>query len=64
MKDKDYKCTKCSADKAYTHEELWKFGDFGNNHFMIEDKNWYCKDHFDQMEAKYNKKLNKEKPIV
>jgi hypothetical protein len=41
------------------HEEVWIFGDFGNNPYKIKDNNEYCEKHFQEMDLKYDKKITK-----
>lgn len=44
-------CDECGISP----EELYSFGDFGNNPLKIEDNGQYCKKHFIQKEKEYDK---------
>ena len=52
MKEEEHPCDICGGD----HEELWSFGEFGDNEFKKRDGHWYCERHFRDKEYTYNKR--------
>lgn len=61
MSKEDWACCDCPKYKAHKHEELYSFSsEYGNNRLKVEDgrkENQRCKEHFDEVEAKFDDQL-------
>jgi hypothetical protein len=51
--DKDFKCDKCKDNEI---NELWMFGNFGNNEHKKKDDKKYCIKCFLEVEEAYDKR--------
>ena len=56
MSRESFKCDKCKNSNI---NELWSFGNFGNNENKKKDDKRYCKDCFDKTEAEYDERRSK-----
>lgn len=59
MKNEDWICCDCPKTKAGKHDELWSFGNYGNNPLKKEDallNNQRCEEHFIKKEKELEEK--------
>lgn len=48
--DKEMHCHKCKKE----YEEVFSFTKYGSNRLKVEDDNWYCEEHFEEVSNKYD----------
>lgn len=53
MKCDNFKCDKCKDNNI---NELWEFGNFGNNEHKKKDEKRYCESCFIKAEEEYDKR--------
>jgi len=55
-----WECCDCPKSRATKHEELWSFGEYGNNPYKKEDYrqgNQRCEEHFIKKEKEFDQML-------
>lgn len=62
MNKEKWECCDCPKSKAKKHDELWSFGNYGNNPLKKEDSllgNQRCLEHFDKKDKELDSKFKK-----
>ena len=59
MVETKFECATCKIE----HNELWSFGQYGNNPLKVLDRKDYCQMHFEKAEALHNACLESYRAI-